>query len=388
MSQTDTTTSRPRALVVLQLSGGNDFMNTVVPYGDGFYYDHRPNVGLRPDELIRIDDQFGFHPAMQGVKSLWDDGSVAIVNGVGYPDPNRTHFRSMDIWQTAEPARFREEGWLALAVRALDPLKHNVATAVSFGPGLPKALHLPGTPAMAVAQLEEYGFLRDLPGERQRRALSLFQRIYLPEEIAEQDMIYKEIGQLGADAIVGSEMLRTAPHGYEPAADYGSDELSQSLKAVAQVHLAGTGTRIFYAQMGGFDVHMGEAATQARLWTDASRAIASFFADLRAHEAAEEMVMLVFTEFGRTVKDDGDGTHHGSGGGVFLLGDAVRGGFYGAYPSLRPERLLDGDLQFEIDFRSVYATVLEDWLTVESATILGGQFEPLRGIFDGARVAV
>mgnify|MGYP002640717591 FL=1 len=369
-------------LVVLQLSGGNDFMNTVVPYGDPFYYDFRKTVGVAEEEALHLDSRLGFHPAMGELKSLYDAGDVAVIQGIGYPDPDRSHFRSMDIWHTAEPHDFSSEGWLGRVIRELDPGKKNVVTGVSFGAGLPRAMYLTGTPAISVSELESYGLLTSLSGEKQRRALNAFTRMYVPEEFEEGAMVMQHIGQIGTDALAGVDMLKTAPSQYSSNVEYGSDALSQSLRGIAQIHTAGLGTRVFYAQHGGYDVHGRQVQTQAKLWSEVSKAVDSFFVDLREHNAAEEVVMMVFSEFGRRVRDNGNGTDHGSGGGAFLIGDRVKGGLYGEYPSLDPAEQVSGDLRFNNDFRSMYSTVLDDWLNIQPDPIVNGHYEKFNGILN------
>ena len=362
-------------LVVLQLSGGNDVLNTVVPYGDGLYYDFRPTTGIAEDNVIPLDGRFGLHPSMGRIKDLWDQGNIAVVNGIGYPKPDRSHFRSMDIWHTAEPEKLIAEGWLGRVIRELDPEKQNVCTGVSFGTGMPRAMYLSGTPAMSVSQLEGYGLLTTLSGEKQRRALNAFTRMYMPEEFEEQNMMLEHIGQTGIDAMTGADLLKAAPLGYQSNVEYAPDPLSQSLRGIAQVHLAGLGTRVFYTQIGGFDVHGNEVNMQSKLWDNVSRSVGDFFDDLKEHDAADEVVMLVFTEFGRRVKDNGNGTDHGSGGGAFLIGERVNGGFYSDYPSLAPSEQLNGDLHFNNDFRSLYSSVLDQWLGINPAPIVNGKFD-------------
>ena len=367
-------------LVVLQLSGGNDILNTVAPYGDGLYYDFRPTTGIAEDRVIPLDNRFGLHPSMGPIKDLWDRGNVAIINGVGYPNPDRSHFRSMDIWHTAEPEKIVAEGWLGKVIRELDPHKNNVCTGVSFGTGMPRAMYLSGTPAMSVSQLEGYGLLTMMSGEKQRRALNAFTRMYMPEEFEEQNMMLEHIGQTGIDAMTGADMLKAAPDSYRSNVEYAPDPLSQSLRGIAQVHLAGIGTRVFYAQIGGFDVHGNEVNMQASLWDNVSRSVSDFFRDLEEHDASDEVVMLIFTEFGRRVKDNGNGTDHGSGGGAFLIGERVNGGFYSEYPSLEPSKQLNGDLHFNNDFRSLYSSVLDQWFGINPAPIVNGNFDQFENI--------
>jgi uncharacterized protein (DUF1501 family) len=319
---------------------------------------------------------------MGEIKSLYDAGDVAVIQGIGYPDPDRSHFRSMDIWHTAEPHEFSGEGWLGRVIRELDPGKKNVVTGVSFGAGLPRAMYLTGTPAISVSELESYGLLTSLSGEKQRRALNAFTRMYVPEEFEEGAMVMQHIGQIGTDALAGVDMLKTAPSQYSSTVEYGSDALSQSLRGIAQIHTSSLGTRVFYAQHGGYDVHGRQVQTQEKLWGEVSKAVDSFFADLREHNASEEVVMMVFSEFGRRVRDNGNGTDHGSGGGAFLIGDRVKGGLYGEYPSLDPSEQVSGDLRFNNDFRSMYSTVLDDWLNIQPDPIVNGHFEKFNGILN------
>ena len=367
-------------LVVLQLSGGNDFMNTVVPYSDPFYYDFRKTVGIPEENLLHIDNRYGLHPSLTTFKEMYDQGNLAIIAGVGYPNPDRSHFRSMDIWHTAEPTAPIPEGWLGRVIRELDPTKQNVCTGVSFGQGLPRAMYLSGVPAISIRDLESYGLLTKMPGARQRRAINVFTRMYAPEEFDEASMVLGHIGQTGVDALTGVDMLKPVPGQYSSNVEYGSDQLSQSLRGIAQVHTANLGTRVFYAELGGFDTHGAQMGTQTELLGHVSTAVSDFFDDLREHDAAEEVVMLVFTEFGRRVKDNGNGTDHGSGGGAFLIGDRVNGGIYAEYPSLDPADQLSGDLHYNNDFRSIYSTVLDDWFGIQPEPIVNGSFERYAGM--------
>ena len=367
---------KPKVLVVVQLSGGNDFMNTVIPYTNPLYHDFRKSVGIPEDKVLRIDDTYGFHPNMVPLKEMWDQGKVAIVAGVGYPNPNRSHFRSMDIWHTCEPDKIATEGWLGRAIRDMDPRGENVLTGVNFGNGLPRALVTPGVPVTSVAQLENYGLLTGMDAGAQRStALDVFQKIY--GQAIGTGLVMDYIRHTGLDALKGAEILKQAPAKYSSSVEYADNPIAQSLRGVAQVHLADLGTRVFYTQYGGFDVHANEVDTQERLWTDVSGAISDFFADLREHDSSENVMALVFTEFGRRVRDNGNGTDHGSGGGAFLIGDRVAGGMYAEYPSLAPERQLDGDLQFSYDYRGLYSSVLEQWLGLDPVPIVDGSYEQI-----------
>ncbi len=371
-----TANGKDRVLAVLQLSGGNDALNTIVPYNDPVYRDNRPTVGIPEDEVLPLDDRFGFYARMNPLKELYDQGKVAIIQGIGYPHPNRSHFRSMDIWHTCEPDKVATEGWVGRAIRDLDPRAENVVTGVSFGTGLPRAMVVPGVPVAAVGNLDNYGLFTSLPGqERRARALEAFARIYSPA--IERGMVLDYVSGTGRDALKGADILKTAPAAYSSTVEYGADPVSWFMRDMARVHQADLGTRILYAvaPSNSFDTHANQNATHARLWENTSRAISDFFDDLSEHNASENVVLLVFSEFGRRVRDNGSGTDHGSGGLAFVIGDTVKGGMYGEYPSLAPEKLLDGDLHFNNDFRGLYSTLLERWLGLDPAPIVNGAFE-------------
>jgi uncharacterized protein (DUF1501 family) len=367
-------TLRDRALVVIQLSGGNDCLDTVVPYTNGLYYDFRPTVNIAAEDVLPIDDAFGFHPSMGPIKRLWDEGKVAIINGIGYPHPDRSHFRSMDIWHTAEPEKIGKEGWLGRAIRVLDPKGDNVLTGVNFGRGLPRALGCRGVPVASVGKLETYGLYPDLQDEQSKHfALETFAKMY--GRAAGRDAVMSFLGQTALDALKGADILRTAPAQYASSVAYADNPIAQNLKSMAQVMFADLGTRIYYTQHGSFDTHSGELATHAKLWQAVAGAVGNFMDDLQEHGRAGDTVLFIFSEFGRRIRDNGSGTDHGSGGVAFVIGDAVRGGMYGEYPSLKLEDQLEGDLHFNNDFRCTYATLLEQWLGLEPASIVNGRFE-------------
>ena len=371
-----TATHKDPILVVVQLTGANDYMNTIVPYNNPIYYDNRPTVGIPADQVLRIDGDFGFNPVMEPLKSIYDQGKMAVIHGIGYPDPNRSHFRSMDIWHTAEPEKIATEGWLGKVVRDLDPKGENVLTAVNYGRGLPRALALPGVPVASVGALEGYGVMAGIADQKHRTdALEVFARMYAPAIGTGPTMDY--LGQTGLDALKGADMLRTAPEKYQSNVEYADTPISQNLKGIAQVMLADLGTRIFYTQQSGYDTHSNQVPVQPKLLGDLSRGIADFYADIQEHDASDNVLVFVFTEFGRRVLDNGSGTDHGSGGMAMALGDRVKGGMHSEYPSLKPEDLLEGDLRFNIDFRGIYGTIIEQWLGLDPVPIVGGNYEQL-----------
>ncbi len=365
-----------RKLVVVQLSGGNDYLNSVVPYNDPLYIDNRPRIRITEERALPLDDNYGWNPGMGPVKDLYDEGKVAIIHGIGYPVPNRSHFRSMDIWHTAEPTKVGDQGWLGQALREMDPQGENVVGAVNFSAGLPRALVSPGVPVASVTNLDNYGLLNDIDdADRRSDALELFANMYT--QAIGSGPVMDFLSKTGLDALRGADILQTAPQKYSSDVEYGADSYGQSMRGVAQVLLADVGTRICYTQHGSFDTHTNEVALQEKLLTDISGGIYDLYTDLKRHNASDDVLMLVFTEFGRRVKDNGNGSDHGSGGVSFLIGDGVQGGHYGEYPSLEADKLVEGDLAFNYDFRGLYTEILEDWLEVDAKPIVKGTYEKM-----------
>jgi uncharacterized protein (DUF1501 family) len=271
-----------------------------------------------------------------------------------------------------------DEGWVGRAIRDLDPQKDNVLTGVNFGRGLPRALAVPGVPVASVGNLETYGVLTGIKAEDQRTmALETFSRTYSP--MLGKGPVLSYFAQTGLDALKGADILSTALDNYSSSVKYGNDDVAQYMKNIVQTHLAHLGTRVLYttAPYNSFDTHAGELANHTRLWTETARAISAFYDDLKEHNATDNVVLFVFTEFGRRVHDNGSGTDHGAGGHVFVIGDAVKGGLYGEYPSLEAGKLMEGDLHYNNDFRGTYATLLERWMGLDAKPIVGGSFEQL-----------
>ena len=369
-----TVTEKDPVLVVLQLTGGNDYLNCVVPYANPLYRDYRKVVTVLEDQVLPLDDQVGLHPSMAPIRDMYNDGTVAILHGVGYEKSPRSHFRSMDIWHTCEPDKLGTEGWLGRVVRELDPSKENVVTSVSMGPSLFRALVAPGVPVATIEDLNNYGMLTGFTESQQReRVLNRYKRMYAPAIGTGPVMDF--LGQTGLDALKGADILNVAPGMYSSSVEYGDNSIARKLKGIAQVHLAGLGTRVFYSDHGSFDTHADQNGTQTKLWMEISGAIRDFFDDLREHDAADNVIMLLFSEFGRRTRDNGSGTDHGAAGVSFVIGDRVKGGQYGEYPSIRPEDLEQGDAVPNMDFRGVYTTIVEDWLGMDAQPIVEGKFE-------------
>ena len=371
-----TSSKKDPVLVVLQLTGGNDYLNTVIPYSNPLYRDNRPAVGVAEGRELQLDDKVGFHPEMAPIKNLYDKGQVAVIHGVGYPDSPRSHFRSMDIWHTCEPDKLGTEGWLGRATKDIDPNKENVLTTVSFGAALFRALVMPGVPVACVDDLDSYGLLPGITEKQQRtKILDRFARLYSPVMGSSSVMDY--LGQTGLDTLEGADILKEAPKMYSSTVEYPDTSIGAKLRGISQIHQAGFGTRILYCDHGSFDSHSNQVGMHDKLWKDVSEAVECFFDDLKEQDAADNVVMLMFTEFGRRVHDNGSGTDHGAGGAAFVIGDAVNGGQYSEYPSLESNQLEQGDVVPNHDFRSIYSVLLEDWMGLDAKPIVEGSFEKL-----------
>ena len=372
-----TTKNSEKTLVVVQLTGGNDFMNTIVPYTNSHYYDARKKIVLGQDDFLPINDTLAINKNAAPFKRMFDEGNMAIIQGIGYPNSNRSHFRGMDIWHTCEPDRVGSEGWLGLAVREIDPRGENVLTGVNIGQGLPRAMAVAGVPVTSISDLEGYGVMKRLEQEQLRdKALQAFKDIY--GQAIGSGVVAEYIGKTGLDVLRGADMLSEVAENYNSTVEYADNSIAKSLRDVARIHLSGLGTRIFYTNHGGYDTHANEMPAHPKLISDLSGAISDFIDDLEEHEAADDVAILVFTEFGRRMRDNGSGTDHGSGGGAFLFGKNVKGGLYSDYPSLDPANWEHGeDLQHTIDFRGIYGTVLQQWLEIEAKPIVKGDFEQI-----------
>ena len=371
-------TQKDPVLAVLSLSGGNDGIHTVIPYANPLYRDFRPSLAVPEDQVFKLNDEVGLNPSMGPLKKLWDEGKLAVFLGIGYPNPSYSHFRSMDIWHTCEPDKVGTEGWLGKVLADLDPKKENVLTGVNFGRGLPRALAKEGVPVASVGNLETYGLLSGIQGEERNDALDVFGQMYAPTIGTGYAMDY--IRSTGIDALKGADILATAPHMYTSNVEYSSTVVGQYMKNIAQTHLADFGTRVLFttSPYNGFDTHAAEATAHAALWSDVSNNVETFFADLRDHGKAENTLLFMFSEFGRRIFDNGSGTDHGAASVAFAVGDKVKGGIYGVYPSMeRSDHIEGGNLAPTMDFRQVYATIVEDWFGQDSVPVIGGNFEKI-----------
>jgi uncharacterized protein (DUF1501 family) len=361
-------------VVVLQLTGGNDYLNTMIPYNNPLYRDNRPAVGIADDKMIHLDKDYAIPDYMAPMKKFWDDKKLAVLHGVGFKDSPRSHFRAMDIWHTCEPEKVGTEGWLGRVAREFDPNKENVVQVVSMGPSLPRALVAPGVPVACVAgPLERYGFLPQVQGNERAHVLDRFAKMYSPAIGSGPVMDY--LSETAIDSLKGEDIIKVVPEKYSSTVQYPNTPIARKLKGIAQTHIGEIGSRIFYCDHSTFDTHAGQSAGHPVLWKAVSEGIEAFFADLREHNKSDNVIMLLFSEFGRRVHDNGSGTDHGAGGVSFVLGEKVKGGHYGEMPSMKAEHLVQGDLNPNMDFRSIYSTILDKWLGLNPAPIVNGTFE-------------
>ena len=372
-------TKKDPVLAVLSLSGGNDFMNTVIPYANPLYRDYRPALAIPEDQLLPLNDELAFHPAMAPLMKYWNEGKLAIILGIGYPNPSLSHFRAMDIWATCEPDELGLIGWLGSVIQDLDPKAENVLTGVNFGRGLPRAMAKDGVPVASVGDLGSYGLLTDIDQEDQRtQALDLFGRMYSPA--IGRGAVNDYIRRTGVEAMAGADILGTAPGKYTSSIEYGNSAVGSYLRDMVQVHNAGFDTRVLFttAPYNIFDTHANQAVGHSNLLLDISSNVDCFMSDLREHDLSDEVTLLFYSEFGRRAMDNGSGTDHGTGGVAFAVGEHVKGGIYGEYPSLEMDKLEEGgNLLHNVDFRQAYSTILDRWMGLDAKSIVGGNYEQL-----------
>lgn len=369
--------SKRRTLVVLQLGGANDGLNTVIPYTDGAYYDARPRIAVNPEAALHLDDRLALHPALTGLKALYDRGQVAIVQGVGYPHPNRSHFRSMEIWHTGSLGEHEPTGWLGRLLDATRHEQHSLWRAADIGAELPLSLSAAESFVPALASIPTYALRMD-PGARGQQDRRVTDWVRLCATQAALGGALALVSETGAQAYQSTVDLSRETRGYTAQATYPASAIGSALQTCAQLITSNLGTGVCYVTTGGFDSHAAQNRTQPNLLQGVSEAIAAFYADLGGRGIESDVATLVWTEFGRRVHQNAsDGTDHGTATPVFLIGGGVRGGLHGETPSLRD---LDenGDLKFNTDFRSVYASVLSQWFHVAPSDVLRESFPELR----------
>jgi uncharacterized protein (DUF1501 family) len=407
-SATQTVTGKDAPiLVVLQMAGGNDGLNTVVPYANDFYHKARPTLGLKAENILKLTDEVGLHGAMKGFKSLYDAGQLSVIQGVGYPNPNRSHFRSTEIWQTASDSeRIEKNGWIGRyfdsACSGADP-----AVGVTIGNQLPEAFFAAKPKGIVFNNPQNYRFQAN--GAATEESYKKLNELEMssPQPDGGPSMTPDEhsgdtpnsggsIGMLPAgmpmtggraidfisrtalDAQHSSDEIRGIAARVQNQAEYPGSQLGSSLKLVAKLIGGGLPTRIYYVSQGGYDTHTNQLNSQQRLLGDLADSVKSFVDDMKAQGNMSRVLVMTFSEFGRRVSENANGgTDHGAAAPMFIVGNKVKAGLLGQYPSLAPQDLFQGDVKYNVDFRCAYAAVLENWLKTKSAPILGKQFAPL-----------
>jgi uncharacterized protein (DUF1501 family) len=380
-----------KILVVIQLSGGNDGLATVWPVDNDDYRKARPQLALTKGLSLGKDSGVSLHPSLTAFKDLFDAGEMAVIQGVGYPNPNRSHFRSMEIWQTADPKNPPHDGWLGRYFDAqcsgADPkaggAQPDPKAAVNIGSTAPLSLQGSKFSAVSFQRPESYQWFAGNRNVDKR----------MKETFAEVNDLKMKKGDLATsgnptldflertalDAQLSSEEILAVTTKYKSTVSYPQNSgFGNQLQMVAQMIAGGLKTRVYYVSLGGFDTHSNEKQQHDRLMGMMSDGIAAFMKDLKSQGNDKKVVVMSFSEFGRRVAENASrGTDHGTAAPMFVFGAPVKGGVYGAHPSLRPGDLDNGDLKFHTDFRSVYSTILTKWLAADSTAILGGSFKTL-----------
>jgi uncharacterized protein (DUF1501 family) len=368
--------ARGRTLIVVQMAGGNDGLNTIVPFTDSSYYQARPSLAIQPDAVVRLNDRLGLHPSLQALAPLWQQAKLAVVEGVGYPNPNLSHFASMDIWQTLDLTGQGAQGWLGKYVAGLVDKDGHPFQSLAVGTTLPVALQSLNADVPVVADPRNYRLLPDPAEQREvHLAEARVQALLKLYNTYPQSAPYAALLDATAqNAVQGSKTLASVASAYKPAVQYPASNFAKGLQVLAEVIVQGLGLRVGYVTLGGFDTHGEQGDTHARLLQELAEGLAAFHADLAAHNVAENVVVMTWSEFGRRVEENASqGTDHGTAAPLFVLGDLVQGGVYGEPPDLGH---LDayGNLVYTTDFRTVYATVLDRWLGAPASAVLGGSF--------------
>lgn len=361
-------------LVVIQLAGGNDGLNMMVPYGTNLYYGDRPNISVPADKVLHLDGMVGFNPNLSGLKPLYDAGKVAVVQGVGYPNPDLSHFRSTQIWESADPAGLSKTGWLGRWLDDTVGSASNPFTAVALGATVPMTLLSTRVPVTSIESVDRFRFL--VSQNNSNQILQAFQQMYGPSKESLPPYI-GVVRQAGVDAEQGVQDLHGITINYKSSVQYPNTVFARDLQLIAQMISSNLGTRIFHVTLGGFDDHVAEVYTHANLMTQLGAGLSAFYQDLQSMGKASQVTMVTFSEFGRRVRENaGRGTDHGTAAPMLVVGGNVKGGLYGTDPILS-DLDSDGNLKYGIDFRAVYGTLIDGWLGGSSQTVLSGSFDRL-----------
>lgn len=363
-----------RILVVLQLAGGNDGLNTLVPYTNDDYYRARPTLAIPKGNVLQINDEIGLHPTLSDLKALYDDGHMAIIQGVGYPNPNRSHFRSMEIWETAaDSERTLKYGWIGRYFDNACSGEPKPTLGVCIGSSTPLTFRNTRQVGVTLQNPGQYQWARGEAMESPGAGKQTFRKLN-ESKAAPGAGALDFLQRTALDAEISSDQIREAAARHRPAVTYPNNgPLGQSLRLIAALIAGGIGSRVYYASIGGFDTHSNQRGRHQQLLTQLGAATRAFYQDLKEQGNADKVLVMTFSEFGRRVAENASGgTDHGTAAPMFLFGSPVKAGLYGRQPSLTD--LDRGDLRFSTDFRSVYATVLEKWLGADSTRVLGARF--------------
>jgi uncharacterized protein (DUF1501 family) len=369
-----------KTLIVVQMAGGVDGLSTVIPYRDPAYRQHRNELAVPESEMLPLDDHAAFHPSFERMKDIFDAGKLAVIEGVGYQNPNFSHFKAMDIWQFADPEGKVNEGWLGRYFEGLTDADGHPLTGLSYGNRLPESFQSDKLSIPAVASLEAFQ-LQNATGDPnpdlRRTSLMKLYDVYRPANTRFAALLDTTLD----NAYQSSIQLNEAHSTYQPAVTYPQSSLATGMRLLAELIDSGGETgvsplRVGHVFIGGFDTHTNQPANLARLLRETSEAIHAFWTDVNAHGHGDDVLIMTWSEFGRRANENAQaGTDHGWAVPMFVAGNGVKGGFYGEPPSL--SNLDNGNLRFTTDFRSVYATVLERWLEAPPDDVLNGRFQQL-----------
>jgi uncharacterized protein (DUF1501 family) len=362
-----------RTLIVVQMAGGNDGLNTVIPFTDPLYHQMRPTLAIPDAQVLMLDTRLGLHPGLKALQPLWEQGHLAIVEGVGYPNQSLSHFQAMDIWQTLDLSGNGTEGWLGKLVSGWVDQDGHPFKALDVGVQTAQALQSISTPVPTVASVNAYRVYPD-PADRDASNARMQALMKLYSSYPKTSPYAALLDTTALNAQDGSSQLLQADATYKPAVTYPTGAFAEGLKILAEAIVQGLGLRVGYVTLGGFDTHANQQATHAALMQTLAEGLSAFYNDLDAHGKADNVVVMTWSEFGRRVEENGSlGTDHGTAAPMFVLGKPINKGIYGEPPSLSS---LDsnGNLKYTVDFRSVYATVLDRWLGASSKDVLGGSY--------------